>query len=260
MTIPSFPELKRLELGDRAVIEAFTRQFPPYSDFNFASLWSWDTEDRVQIGWLSEHLVVQSPEEGTGKPFYSFLGRGGSQSLTVAETLIGRACAEGLRPRLKLVPHEVMASLHGTRLAVWDDRASEDYIIDAQNLTAYTGTRFAHARRNVKLFVRRCPDVRVVQLELGSTSVHEEIDRLHTTWAYKKGVAMPNEKAALERLLAIASALNLVGTGVYRNGCLIAFSIIELLETDTRWGILPNATPSSTGSPTTCTRPRRVRW
>jgi hypothetical protein len=222
--------LKRLELGDQAAIEAFTRQFPPYSDFNFANMWTWDTEDRVRIGWLAEHLVVQSPDEATGRSFYSFLGKGCAQSLQVAETLLARACAEDHRPRLKLLPHEVAVALRGTRLLLWDDRASDDYVVDAGNLTAYAGTRFAHARRNVERFMQSCPDVRVPELELGSASVREEIDRLRTTWACNKGLALPNEKAALERLLAVASALNLVGTGVYWNGCLIAFSIIELLE------------------------------
>ena len=38
-------------------------------------MWCWDTEDRVRIGRLAEHLVVQSPDDATGEPFYSFLGR-----------------------------------------------------------------------------------------------------------------------------------------------------------------------------------------
>jgi hypothetical protein len=228
--ILSFPQLKRLELSNQADIEAFTRQFPPYSDFNFASMWSWDTQNRVHICRLAEHLVVQSTDEATGEPFYSFLGRGGSQSLQVAQTLLARACAEGHQPRLKLVPQEVMAPLRSTNLLFWEDRASDDYIVDVGNLSLYAGTAFAHARCNVNRFLRSCPDVRVVQLDLGSTCVREEIDQLQTTWTHNKGVTLPHEKAAIERLLAVSTALHLLGTGVYRHGSLIAFSIIELLE------------------------------
>jgi len=228
--IPSFPRFQRLELNNKADIESFSRQFPPYSDFNFGSMWCWDTENRVHVCRLAEHLVVQSADDAAGEPFYSFLGRGGAQSLQVAETLLARACAEGRRPRLKLVPQEVMAPLRGTSLLFSEDRASDDYILDAGNLSLYAGTSFAHARSNVNKFLRSCPESRVVPLDLGSACVREEIDRLQTTWAYNKGLTLPNEKAALERLLAVSTALHLVGTGVYEHGSLIAFSIIEMLE------------------------------
>ncbi len=65
---------------------------------------------------------------------------------------------------------------------------------------------------------------------LTAQCVREEIDQLHTTWTYNKGVTLPNEKAAMERLLAVSTALRLVGAGVYQHGRLIAFSIVELLE------------------------------
>ncbi|MGO8688243.1 MAG: phosphatidylglycerol lysyltransferase domain-containing protein [Thermoguttaceae bacterium] len=228
--IPSFPQFKPLQPSDQAGIESFSKRFPPYSDFNFANMWSWDTESRVHICRLAEHLVVEGTDDATGEPFYSFLGTGGSQSLRVAETLLARACAEGRQPRLKLVPHEVMALLHGTHLLFWEDRASDDYIIDVENLLLYVGTRFVHARRNVNKFMRSCPDVRVVQLDLGSKGVREEIDQLRTTWTYNKGMSLPNEKTAMERLLAVSTALHLIGTGVYQQGRLIAFSIVEVLE------------------------------
>ena len=102
------------------------------------------------------------------------------------------------------------APLHSTNLLFWEDRASDDYIVDVRTLSLYAGTRFIHARCNVNKFLRSCPDVRVVQLDLGSAYVREEIDQLHTTWTYNKGVTLPNEKAAMERLLAVSTALHLL--------------------------------------------------
>lgn len=40
--IPKFPEFKKLELSNKEEIENFTSKFPPYSDFNFVSMWCWD--------------------------------------------------------------------------------------------------------------------------------------------------------------------------------------------------------------------------
>jgi hypothetical protein len=228
--IPIFPQFKRLELSDKADIDAVTRPLPPYADFNFGSMWCWDTANRIHISCLAEHLVVESTDEAMGEPFYSFLGRPGSQSLQVAETLLVRACAEGYPPRLKLVPQEVTAPLHKTNLLLWEDRASHDYIVDVKKLSLYAGTRFAHARGSVNKFLRSCPEVRVVPLDLGSACVRGEIDHLCTAWNCDKGGAIPNEKAAMERLLAVSSDLHLVGTGIYEQGRLIAFSIVELLE------------------------------
>ncbi|MGI8475489.1 MAG: hypothetical protein ACR2OO_03850 [Thermomicrobiales bacterium] len=37
--IPSFPSFRPLEISDQFEIEQWVKQFPPYSDFNFVSLW-----------------------------------------------------------------------------------------------------------------------------------------------------------------------------------------------------------------------------
>ena len=152
--IPPFPQFKRLERTDKADIDSFTERFPPYSDFNFGSMWSWDTQNRVHVCGLAEHLIVQSADDVTGEPFYSFLGRGGVHSHRIAEMLLARACAEGHAPKLKLVPHDVMTPLHSANLRLWEDRASDDYIVDVSHLSRYAGTRFLHARRNVNKFLR----------------------------------------------------------------------------------------------------------
>ena len=59
----------------------------------------------------------------------------------------------------------------------------------------------------------------------------------------------------MERLLAISTALNLVGTGVSQNGRLIAFSIIELLDNGYAMGHFAKCDADSTGFPTSFIRP-----
>ena len=56
--ITQFPDFKPLELFDKKYIETFTVQFPPYSDFNFTSIWAWNTNDKFQISNLNGNLVV----------------------------------------------------------------------------------------------------------------------------------------------------------------------------------------------------------
>src|SRR6185436_18008967 len=73
-TLPEFPNFKSLELSDKGAIEAITKKFPPYSDFNFVSMWAWDIKGEVRVSQLYGNLIVRFTDYLTGEPFYSFLG------------------------------------------------------------------------------------------------------------------------------------------------------------------------------------------
>src|SRR3989338_5939738 len=107
--IPKFPKFKKLELSDKKDIEKFTSKFPPYSDFNFVSMWSWDIKGEMRISILNENLVVRFTDYITGEPFFSFLGN--NKVNETAEALIDLSKKEGLKPMLKLVPELVVQQL-----------------------------------------------------------------------------------------------------------------------------------------------------
>lgn len=71
--IPEFPNFKKIELSDQKEIESFTSKFPPYSDFNFTSLWSWDTHTNMQISILNKNLVIRFNDYLSDSFFYSLL-------------------------------------------------------------------------------------------------------------------------------------------------------------------------------------------
>lgn len=72
--ISQFPQFKELELEDKEEIEKFTSKYPPYSDFNFVSMWSWDVRGDMRVSKLNNNLVVRFTDYLTGSPFFSFLG------------------------------------------------------------------------------------------------------------------------------------------------------------------------------------------
>src|SRR5574343_1109613 len=72
--IPEFPNFKNLELSDKKSIDNFTKKHPPYSDFNFTSMWVWNTTEEIQISILNDNLVVKFTDYLNGDHFYSFLG------------------------------------------------------------------------------------------------------------------------------------------------------------------------------------------
>src|SRR4051812_16029246 len=100
--IPKFPDFKRLEISDRADVEAITKQFPPSSDFNFTSMWCWDTHGEIRLSQLNGNLIVKFTDYLTGEPFFSFVGT--NKVNETAEKLLELSKKEALVQKLKLVP------------------------------------------------------------------------------------------------------------------------------------------------------------
>ena len=71
---PLFPKFKPLEFTDKVEMEAITSKFDPYSDFNFTSLFSWNTQEEIQIAQLNGNLVVEFTDYICGEHFFSFIG------------------------------------------------------------------------------------------------------------------------------------------------------------------------------------------
>ena len=100
--LPVFPNFKNLEISDKEDIEYITHQFPPYSDFNFVSLWAWNTQGKIEISQLNNNLVVKFQDYLDNNYFYSFIGM--HDVLTSIEKLLSASKAKGFGEELKLIP------------------------------------------------------------------------------------------------------------------------------------------------------------
>ena len=228
--IPTFPNFKRLELTDRPDVERFTRPYPPYSDYNFTSLWCWDVHERIAISQLHDHLVVRFTDYESGAPFYSFLGVSDRRSCEVAERLLTQAANEGIEPVLHLLPEHVVRELNGGKFCLEEDKDNHDYILDLNAMASLQGTRFGSQRCRLHQFHRNYPNARVVGLDLRDHCIRAAIDRVLTTWKHNKGHAVPNEEKAIERLLGLDGAARLAAISIYIQRDLVAFAVDEQLE------------------------------
>lgn len=70
--IPTFPEFKPIEITDKEEVENFTKNYPPYSDFNFISLFCWDVDGKRRLSWLNGNWVclILSKIWGTAYPSF----------------------------------------------------------------------------------------------------------------------------------------------------------------------------------------------
>ena len=229
--IPTFPEFKKLELSDREEVESFTKRFPPYSDFNFVSMWGWDVKGDMEISNLNNNLVVRFTDYLTGEPFYSFLG-----DTLVTETateLLTFAREKGMSPVLKLLPEETAKLIQSDAISVREDRDNFDYIHKIDDLKQYAGADFKQKRQEVNSFLQNNPDVTHRELDLRDVETREHAKTVFCKWAENKkqdGELYDNhEELFFLKLLSLAESHNLVSTGVFRGQDLLGFMVTEPL-------------------------------
>jgi hypothetical protein len=228
--LPKFPEFKKLELADKKEIEAYTAKLPPYSDFNFVSMWSWNIKDDMVISELNGNLVVRFDDYLSGEPFYSFLG---SQKVSeTAAKLLEHAKKEGIMTKLQLVPEESVKRLDKEKFYVLESRDHFDYIYHMGSFHSCTGKKYETQRNMISRFGRRHTDIETKVLPIAAAK--KEILELSEKWRMSRRdkhdeVKLRNEGEAIKRIFDLEGS-PLQAICVFHNQTLIAYSIAEILE------------------------------
>ena len=231
--IPVFPEFKKIELSDRVEIEELTSQFPPYSDFNFTSLWAWDTKGENMFSKLNGNLIVRFTDYETGHPLFSFIGNNKSEQ--TAKQLIDFAESLGVSPVLYFLPEESIKDFKDTKFSVGEDKNHFDYIYNVSDLADLLGPNFKDKRNLVSKFVKQYPQASFELKDLSNGEVREQIISVLNKWQDKKR-SNPNtknsysiyEEIAINRLLQTHIGHKLVVSCVFIDGHMIGFSIDEI--------------------------------
>jgi uncharacterized protein len=230
--LPQFPKFKELELSDVEDVQQYTARYAPFSDFNFASLWSWNIDNSVLLSELNGNLVVRLGDYVTGEVFYSFLGD--SRVNDTVESLIDLSCKESLQPRLQLVPEVVAGQLDTDRFSITEDDKHADYILMVDRLCTYPGSRLASKRNEVRKFLRLCPQTRFEILDLNRASTIEQCQALFRRWYARRNAPRDQETErefkAFERCLRSQAHFPLVGVGIFADETLVALSILEIVD------------------------------
>jgi hypothetical protein len=228
--IPRFPAFKPLALTDQFAVESWARRFPPYSDFNFVSLWTWNTDGNVELSWLNDNLVVKFKDYSSPARFYSFLGA--TDVVSTALTLLADARRSGLDPRLQLIPEFVVAQSaelrRSVRVAV--DPAQFDYVLSTDAWSTLAGGDFRKKRNIVHQLERtRAPEFRPI--DAGRIETQQAIQELFGRWAVQRGCVGTEgaivQALALKRVFSLDRPGDLLSYGVYIDGELVAYSINE---------------------------------
>lgn len=231
--IPLFPQTKKLELSDQEEIKGFIRAYPPYSDYNFVSMWSYDTNHLLELSRLNGNLVLKFQDYMDFSLFYTFLGN--HKSLETIEILLDRAKKDNLDPVLKMVPHSsVNHLLIDPRFQFEEDIDNFDYIISARDFSQMEGSEYHKKRNMVSRFLREYGENhRIVLLDIAEKTVQVEIVRLFHHWVKifgKDEKESEHELQAIYKLFEGIADFQLLTFGVEIKGKLVAFLISELIH------------------------------
>lgn len=236
--LAQFPNFKRLEAEDKAIFDDFTKRFPPYSDFNFVSLFSYDYGTNAYC-FLNDNLVITLPDYNSGVPIYSFLGTNKTQD--TIESLFHFLDNNNLPLMLKLLPEESVKqdlNLLIPRYQLFEDRDSFDYVLSPSKIFALEGPEFRMQRNAIRKFEKEVPEYEVKDINLDDDETEEQILNLTHYWGVRKNKSedeINHEVSATSHLLNLTETIDLVALGVYVEEKLIAFFIAELLPNE--WAI-----------------------
>ncbi len=243
--IPEFPQFKSIELSDKEEVEKITHKYPPYSDFNFVSMWSWDIKGEMLISMLHGNLVVGFTDYLTGEPFYSFLGN--NEVNDTVEKLLELSKKEGsINPTLKLVPEDSIKGLDEKKFKIIEDRNHFDYVYDLKKLSEYKGSEYHIKRNSISSLLRKTQNIYTKKIDHQDEKNKYHIFSLNNEWlAHKKSkdpfFNIPNELIAINKFLS-ANFKNAYAVGVFEGEKMIAYFIGEILSNDHAVGHFCKAT------------------
>lgn len=231
--IPQFPVFKNLELSDKEAVEKFTEKYPAYSDFNFTSLWAWDTSGGRKICELNENLVILFTDYESQKPFFSFLGT--NMVSDTATQILALAREMQIEPKLRLIPLEAAKDLDQRLFNVNEDVDNFDYIYSVNDLSALQGVKFKSKRQSADRFCRTHPGASFKVNHPSDKDQHVYMLLVMRAWQQNKHsklnqYELTHEETTIRRLLKTANKHDVIAGSIYLDGKMVAFSLDEVLS------------------------------
>ncbi len=231
--IPEFPEFKKLSVEDASEVDAVTTTFPTYSDYNFTSLWGWDTHDEVGLSSLNGNLVVRFTDYETGKPFLSFLGK--KMVDETAEALLTYSENNGMGKSLRLVPEVTADLLISSLLTCTPDEDNRDYIYETSKVAALEGNKYSSKRKLRNRFVRENPRHEFRVCDLSDPIVQEQIRAITVAWGSRRDVdedaqSIEHEIDAIENVFTLAENRPIFTSIVFVDNIPTAYTIEEVVN------------------------------
>jgi hypothetical protein len=226
--LPTFPKFEKITQFHKKIIDNFTANYEPYSDFNFTSLFSWQGDGEAEVSLLNNNLIIRVPDYLTGNIICSVLGENNiEKSLKQIITVT---------PELKLVPQTTVSQLNmaDSPFNIIEDRDNFDYLYTVEQLVDLTGADYKKIRNKINVFLRdhKSATVRTSVTREVTEEYRKALLKVCQEWALQSNVDKDDTGAeiqALERLLNNANSLDIFIVELIINNKIKGFSINEVL-------------------------------
>lgn len=230
---PIFPKFKTLEISDKESIETHTKNYPPYSDFDFSSLWAYNTSDLTELTWLNQNLVIKHADYISGQPMLSFIGNNKPEETVL--TLMNFLREKSLPEELSVIPEDSIKSLLGQsnlNFIITEDLDQNDYIIPLKESSEALNIN-PHKLKALEKFRLSYPSHNLIAIDLQDQKIQAEIFYLFDYWASKRKRSNEDsyiERNALKRMFEISQLINISAFGLFINNKIIGYIIDEYLQ------------------------------
>jgi hypothetical protein len=223
--ISDFPQFSQIKIGHQEEIKRICSKIEPYSDFNFVSLFSWNTNGSAKVSILNRNLVIQFPDYTTDRTVISVFGHTAIDE--TLELLVSEFTS------LELVPKALIDGIsRPERFKLSEDRDNFDYVYKLSELANLDGGKFKKKRNKINsVNAAFSNSISVKTVESIESSDVRSIKKIFSSWSekYEQEEQVLAEGKALNNLLHNVSSFNLLATILEINGEEVAFSINEVL-------------------------------
>lgn len=238
-------ELKRLTLDDKSKIESFTAKFPPYSDFNFISLYSWSLHSQTSFYIDDEKFLLKLPDYSSQEFILSFmiLKNFNKNFLEILDFLD----REEITKKFDLLPEILVPQIRSffersnLDYVLKEDRGSFDYILNINKTVNAFGNEYKKYRQRLSRFNREwSASVRPYAFDPQSESHIEKAEHLLKDWVVNKqpnNINYEYEGLAFSRFLTIARHSDrLIFKAFENNSKLVGLSGYEIIDSNNAIG------------------------
>lgn len=198
-----------LSINDQPQIRQFVNNFEPYSDFNFTSLISWDTNNTLEYSFFRDCLIIKLPDYITQQTSYSVLGK--ENVADVISNLYEILHNQRLDFEFGFVPDVVISQLDNKTYNFVEDIDQNDYIYDIAEQVQLEGSTYAWQRRRLSQFSRLLRDATIEIRSLSADELRRVIEKDWPDW-HKASEHIPDsrythEKIAIKRYADLVTLL-----------------------------------------------------
>lgn len=249
--ISEFPKFQKLKIEDKEEYNKLLNNFPPYSDHHFTGLWTYNTEEKVEVCIINHNIALKTFDYVTQAPFVTFIGMHKVKE-TITE-LLEFCKSMKIAPVLKHIP-EISILPHLEELAksfsIKEDRDNFDYILSVDSMTTLASKELKNVRKHVRTFAENHPTPQIKKLDISEKQAQEDILEVFAHWQKhrnKTDSEVETERIALKRAFDYAKYFNFVTIGIFIGAKMIAYSINEPIENHFYVGHFGKTLPSYIG-------------